>query len=647
MTERPVNLFLTFWLVLFAAALIFYATGNPPIKHILLNLIPMASAFVFALAITGIGALPIKLLMKDRPFMIRILTSFAVGIGLTGIFVFILGFTGFFRRELFLGWFLLGILLLVYVFRGWRPSTECNESFNGWKVLSHAALVLFLIPGLPFFVAPEVSIDATEYHLLIPKFWFKMGGIKFIPLLVESNYPPLAELNYLLMMPLAGEITCKCFHFVVAIFVMFLLAQFSKKLSPNSNSSFAPLMFITMPVAYIVAGWAWNDLFFTFFILLGIYFLIEFHSEADESQKVINAIFAGISMGLAACTKYTFALYFPPIFILTIIGLTFWRWKWKHIVLFFFPIGLLSLLWISKNWIFTGNPFFPFLNSIFQSPYWTENVDHYFKTGLSRYETGEWSWWTYFTFPYLLSLKPRIIDVHVGVLPLIMIPLLFRRSRSQTETILKYFVLLSVLSWLVFRTMTRSLLPVLAIIITLGSVAVQEIQWKSISLRRVCTFLIAVSIILSFYITTVSTLHLFDPIRYFIGLESKAQYLKRMSTGQPIYDALNSTNEVKQVLLVSLHNPFYLEKRALFSSCCDPPIAEILTAGTKTSSDVTRKMKRIGVSHVVVRQNGYMDENKNRLYSWSEQDRSKFEEFLSRDCSIIMRNNEFTLYRLK
>jgi hypothetical protein len=634
---------LIFWIILFAALLVLFAAFNPPTKHLLLNLIPMLAAFGFALTFIGIGSVPARILIKDQSIGIRILTSLAFGIGLTGAFVFLLGFGGLFRAELFLGWILLGAVLFIYSLRTLKIDFTFPESFNAWSCLSLAAFVLFLIPGLPFFVAPEISIDATEYHLLIPKMWLRMNGIKFIPLFVESNYPPLASLIYLMILPLASDIACKCFHLVMAISIVFLMAQFSKKLGAKHSLFFASAMFISMPIAYVVAGWAWNDLFFTFFILLGLYFLIEFH----ESQKSTNVVVAGISIGLAACTKYSFLLYFPAIVSLAILGIIFWRWSWKNMILFFVPIGILSLSWITKNWIFTGNPFFPFLNEIFQSPHWTENVDRYFKEGLSRYEMGEWSRWNYILFPFLLTLKPRIIDVHTGVLPLITAFLLLRKSTLEKERILKCFVVLSVLSWLIFQTMTRSLLPVLAVILVLGSVAIQEISWKPSFLRRLCIFLIGVSMALNFYVATITTQHLFDPFRHFIGAESRSQYLTRMSTAQPIYDTLNGSNDVRQVLLVSLHNPFYLNKSALFSSCCDPPIVEILTEKTSTSSDIAEKMKRLGISHVVVRLSTYASENKNGLYNWDKNEKARFEEFLIQHCIEIKRDVDLILYRIK
>jgi hypothetical protein len=645
-TNPSRNPLLIFWLILFATALAVYAILQPPIKFIVLNLAPMAAAFCLMASISGFGSLPVRRWMKDKDVSIKFLTSLALGIGITGIFVALIGFMGLFRIELFAIWIFVGAGLFIFAFYSWCSQCSISYEFNRWDFLASGAFILFLIAGLPFFVSPEVSRDATEYHLLIPAIWLKLGRISYIPLLVESNYPPLAQLVYLVVFRLSGAIACKGIHFVMATAMMILLGQISKKLNPQTSACLAPFTFITMPLVYVLAGWAWNDLFFSFFVILCIYFLIEFHIDAAESKSLVNIIFAGILMGLAASTKYTFILYLPAISALVLIGILRWKWPSKAIILFLIPVGLLSSLWMIKNWAFTGNPVYPFLNEIFQSPFWTATADHYLKATLNRSEIN-WSWFTYILFPFMLTLKPQIIDVHTGVLPLMFAFLIIRKSRSETERILKWWLVLTILCWFVFQTIIRSLIPVLAIVFCLGAVALQELNWESTRLRRIASLLIAVAVTMNLYIAMVSTYHLFDPFRYFIGLESKAQYISRMSTGQKVYDDLNSIKDVKNVLLVSLHNPLYLAPRAIFSSCCDPPVAEALTAGTTDAPSVAEKMKRLGITHVALDKVAYKQENEKKLYSWSKEDEDRFEDFLLHYCEEIGKSREFVLYRVK
>src|SRR6185295_8218380 len=165
-----------------------YAALQPPIKFIVLNLAPLPAAFCLMASISGFGSIPVMRWMKDQNVSIKFLSSLALGIGITGIFVAILGFIGLFQVELFVIWILVGAGLFIFAIYSWCSQCSSVYEFSHWDFIAIGAFVLFLIPGLPFFVSPEVSRDATEYHLLIPAIWLKMGKISYIPLLVESNY---------------------------------------------------------------------------------------------------------------------------------------------------------------------------------------------------------------------------------------------------------------------------------------------------------------------------------------------------------------------------------------------------------------------------------------------------------------------------
>src|SRR5206468_12592232 len=100
----------------------------------------------------------------------------------------------------------------------------------------------------------------------------------------------------------------------------------------------------------------------------------------------------------------------------------------------------------------------PFLNGIFHSPFWTTASDRYWRATLTHYEIPEWHWWTYVAFPFLLTLKPRVIDVQTGVLPLVLLPLIF----FSTNKIIRTYIAGIIVGWLLIRTEARSLLSLLA-----------------------------------------------------------------------------------------------------------------------------------------------------------------------------------------
>lgn len=623
------------WLICFVALLFLYFQWNTPLSRIASNLLPLLLALFFVLSFTGFGAPLAIRFTRGEDKGVQFLTSAALGIGLTGIFIYFLGLFGRLSPALFLSWTLVGFALFVFSLLRWfRPSLRV-PSFQLWNALALAILTLFILQGIPSLVAPEVTIDALEFHLLVPRIYLVTKHISYIPGLVESNYPSLAEYNYVLILGLTSDVVCKCFHFWTGMLLLMTIARLSKKTDPQGSSWFASALFLSMPVAAIITGWAWNDLLFAFFVLLGLYFLLNFHLRTGSASPRTSLILAGAMGGLASCTKYTFLMVLIAIAFLFVIGIFLWEWKWKHLFVYLVPVSILSLIWFAKNWVYTGNPFYPFLNHFFGSPYWNQAAEQYFEMTLREYEIGNWDWKMNFLFPFVFALKPRIADVHIGILPLIFAPLALVRTRLPAMGFLKAFVLSYVAAWLGIRTEVRSLLAMLAVLCVIYSVTLQRISWRAEILKVMLFSLLLISISANFFVTTLTTYFLFDPMKHFLGMESNAEYRTRFAKTQPAYDFLNETEGMGKVLLVSIHNPFYLKREPVFSSCCDPPVAERFSAGARDPDEIRNRLLQAGITHIVFNARDYRDDMNGRLYSWPTETRKTFEAFLVRDCKKV------------
>lgn len=622
---------ITFWLIISCIALYLYANSNQPLRRSIINLLPLPTALFFVLSSTGYGTMIRRWIPESTGKTIQLLTCTAIGIGMTGLFVFFIGLLGQLKGWLLLGWMLPGFFL--FLRRMFREEFERRSTdWNTWNVLGAFILVAFLVQTVPFAVSPELTTDALEYHLLIPKIYIGLGRIEYIPLLVGSNYPCLAEYNYLPMLKLSNEIVCKSFHFWIGILVLLLLGQIVNHVKRDAAHMLAPAFFLSMPVTATIMGWAWNDLLFTFFVVLCLFYLIQYQAAAEDPRRNLYLILAGVMAGLASWTKYTFMMFFVALIVFYLIAIWRWKWEWKKFGFIVAPVIMISSLWVIKNWVFTGNPVYPFLNDIFQSPYWTPAADRYFNGALTRSETPYWNWTTYFLFPFLITLKPRFVDVHTGILPLLLLPLLLINNRSRGVSMLKMYLVAYVLVWLFIQTVVRSLLSVFAVLFCVGTISLQKFLRLHSKLRTTAILLILSAAGASYVITIVSTYYLFNPIPYFIGKENKAQYLSRHAASQRTYDYLNSNPSVHRILLVGLHNPFYLKRPYFFSSSYDPPVAEVLSADTKTSGEFQRKLKKLGITHVALNQEEYERENTARLYSWDPNKRAMFETFLSQYC---------------
>ena len=593
-----------FWLAAIAIALIAYIAWNDPLRYAVSRLQPLALALVFIAACTGLG------------WLVRapdLLASAAIGIGVAGGAIFFAGVAHALRPWFFIALIGTGIVAFaVSVARGPRPAVRVSHS-GAWVIL---AVIFALI--LPFVLAPDVSTDALEYHLLIPKLYLQHNAIDYLPLLVESNYPSLGEYVFAALLAIGDDIAAKSFHFLCAILLLFAIARLARALNIASDGVLAAALFFSMPVAALTSGWAWNDMLFTLFVILTIVHLIEG-----------RFVTAGVLFGFATWTKYTFVLVGVALAAILIRGLIQKWWSVRDVARFAVPVVVIAAIWMTKNAVMTGNPVYPFLNGIFHSPFWTAADDEYFRATLTRYEIPEWHWWTYVAFPFLLTLKPRVIDVQTGVLPLVLLPLLFVRAKDKVTSILRTYLITIVIAWLVIRTETRSLLSLFAILSAIYAARIEVFRgW-----RVVVGTAVALNAIIILVTTTIVT----NPVRYFLGRESRQEYIVREDPKQDAYRWLDNEPSVQGVLLVGLHDPYFLRKPALFSSCCDTPIAQVVD---------TNALKQRGITHVAFRGGEFTRENSERLYSWTPQQRDAFLGFLRQRCRSIVSVNDVLILRI-
>jgi hypothetical protein len=117
-----------------------------------------------------------------------------------------------------------------------------------------------------------------------------------------------------------------------------------------------------------------------------------------------------------------------------------------------------------------------------------------------------------------------------------------------------------------------------------------------------------------------------------------------MDPKQATYRWIDAEPAARSVLLVGLHDPYYLQKPALFSSCCDTPVAQDLIE--KHGPSLAGALKARGITHVALRPREYERENGAGLYSWNPAQRAQFESFLRDGCRPVARVHDVLIFRL-
>jgi hypothetical protein len=224
-----------------------------------------------------------------------------------------------------------------------------------------------------------MSFDSVNYHIFsgnrFSSFW-KFTQLEFFPTGLHS-FPPFfdylggifrAVLGYRL-----GSI-CSLLFLYGTIFLIYKIVRVFIKKSICHNL-WLILFFINTFISlefFFQLGTYYVDIIGAFFVIWSLYQMILYVKNNEAKHLFLGAFL----MGLSVAGKLTNLVYLIPLTVM----LVFWEWKRKDKVsdklgrlavfglLVLLPIGVSCL----DNVVKTGNPFFPFYNSIFKSKYYPE-----------------------------------------------------------------------------------------------------------------------------------------------------------------------------------------------------------------------------------------------------------------------------------
>ena len=396
------------------------------------------------------------------------------------------------------------------------PSSSRLSSPRFASPLSTVYCLLIALFTLLVVLLPPTDWDGLFYHLTGPKLYLQAGGIVGGIDIPHLNFPSLMEMLFAWAMLLRGDIAAKLLHAVFGLLLAGLVYRTTTRFFNQKAAWPAVVLFLSMPMVSVLAGWAYNDLALAFCQLAAVYAFIcwkvtseypigqseaspwdgpastlsgtgqqisESNTDslpsipsvlyADETNintspfLILSGLFAGLAMGL----KYT--SFVTP---LVIGGLILWhtyrlsnarfyvlRFGMTNLATFVLPAVLVAMPWYIKNWAFTGNPVYPFLFDLFGGQFW----DAFRANWYAAAGTGiGWRPDTLLALPWLLTLGVRDMnfwDGRTGPLLLLFLPLVvwagFSRRSERPAAIgsLLVYALAQFIFWTAGVIWTKSL----------------------------------------------------------------------------------------------------------------------------------------------------------------------------------------------
>ena len=574
-------------------------------------------AFLFTLAGTSIGYIIFSrssLQIESTP---RLLISTGTGMGILGLAGFGLAVIGQ-AHPILLLIVLIAIPILAIVdqslflagndFR--KLITDLKDSAHAapvwipWFAVSAAALT-FLLALAP----PVEAFDALSYHLTAPTWWLTDGGLRLVNLL-QYWFPSLVEGMFVWPLAFGKDSVPQLIHFVFALLTILMAWDWTRTLWGPKAAWWTIAIFLSMPSFTWLAAWAYTDLALAFYSLSALYTLWKWKSTSDLRWLIICGAMTGFTMGI----KYTSIILLIALFALILL----WNRKKirdsiKPIILLAAICILVALPWYLRNWIWTGNPFYPFL---FGGTYW----DAFRAMQLSGAGTGiGFNLSSILSLPLVSTLGYRDVnyfDGKFGPLFLVLSPIvlwIWWKSRkdeaNQREAFatIMIFSIFSILFWTygVIETshlwQARLLWPELIPLIlpmSAGILELEKLDTKRLHLSFIFSALTGLMIfvfLLDFGLQVLSR----NPLAAAIGIESRESYSARE---QPDYTAavelVNQTPTNAYIYLIDEPRSYGMNRHVQ-----PDPINDNLPHDFylyRTNSDLITAWKKLGYTHLLI-----------------------------------------------
>ena len=424
--------------------------------------IPCLIVYSFLLSAFSIGSIIYRFLIIDKKG--SNINKILIGLGILGS---ILSITSHF--EINYSYLFLIIIFIPIVFNSGKIITYGNILIKNKIYRSNSDLydsVISALFVLYFLLAlmPEFGFDALASHLFVPAhiksnaFW----GYDFI----KYNWATAPMLgDWLITYPyiFAGETGAKILNANFILLNCLVIKEIFNWLNKSQLAyKWTIILFLSSPLTFSIGTTVFIDSSWSLFLISGSFYAVKLLYK--ENSHIENYILAGLFLGLAVATK---AITFLTLLILLACILIsskniFKKNNIKSIIAGIFLFLIFGFKSYIFSWYFTGNPFYPFFNSFFESEYYplvNFSADHY-KHGFS------------ILFTYLVNFDSSLYNeskingagFHLSLITIPAILIAFI-NRLYKEALLLFIAILCIWLTFEFTSYLRYIFPALTILL--------------------------------------------------------------------------------------------------------------------------------------------------------------------------------------
>ena len=476
------------------------------------------------------------------------LLCFGLGFGTLCLLVFMLGVMGLLLRKIVFPLFI--CMFIIYLIRNIKKiplfikyiyNKLVNYHFNFYHIIFYI-FILYAAYNLFECLTPVINGDSLSAYLQVPSLYVKKGAIYNIDWMSWDDLPIYIHMLSSLGLLLSSDILAQLITgWLMGILCSLAIYTITRNVANKEISIITAIIFYTIPTLSWLIFSVKIDLGYTFFELSFWALFIKWLTNGNFKYLYISGILLGFAIG----SKYHafFALLFGVgvvIFKLLKSNFTI-KQSVKPILIFISIVAAISMPCYIKNYIYTGDPVYPFLTN----PSWgsDENVNSYKQPWeYIRYQYNIITGKDFFINHFSMSDKP------IGIVPFLFFPLIFwNLSKRATKTKLiviilcVYYIFLSGIMFLSVWPYPRHILPAIGLLVVSSSVCIN----KAYLILKRDMVIIILSVIL------IGTILMYDglpigsksqfrfkhQLEYFQGKITKEEYLRLI-----LFDRENSAH---------------------------------------------------------------------------------------------------------
>ena len=508
---------------------------------------------------------------------------------------------------------------------------------NTAALLLSATIMVFLCAEIILNLTPPISRDALIHHLAIPKLWLKNGGYYEIHWADYSYYPMYINLLYLISLYFKNDLAPKFIHLAFGLGTGCLVYLYLKQRFDRNWGLLGMVIFITTPIVIWLSTSAYIDLGMTFFSTGSVLAFIKWRDSGYTRFKWL--LISSCCMGMAIGSKYNALIAW----LILNLGLMLSYAKdtqrqiatLKNGIIFFGITALVASPWYLKNYLQTGNPFYPLFNSFFQS------LHHQPVQEIIRHQAGEKIGQLGFfkmrqvmygeTFWETLSIPLRMFfqgsddsyRYFQGVLNPILILfspfILLNKKYGRDKYLFGFFSIIFIfMAYFLTEKQIRYLLPTIPILAILAVMGIKDLTDKLNAETFLSSFrfhdtvkgmlkialFAGISILLATnFLYLRDRIHIIKPFPFVFGKETREDFLKRHLLH---YDAVRyiNTHLSDDAIIFSMflgRRGYYLDKAYKNDRSFGRSALKHMINSSDSEEKFKKFIKSMGVTHILMR----------------------------------------------